>query len=855
MNTFISYFGMMTNQRGFIYNTTCSFTLKNHINARGEHLKMKLDVVSYKQDRGNQADLSAFLSCPDVSIPHALKKQFDEAWENGHILFFSAPCGTGKTAMTVSLLKDHAIHVISASDPDTLEKSIPEECEAVVIDDFQYIKNEDEQRIVLTWLRQYPKLHFIFLSRGVLPGWLMSYRLTGLLNVIEQPALALDKDALFQELVKNNISLTSEEFRSLLSDTNGYALGITLLIHRLKYGAAYTKKLYEEAELELFRYFEDAIFRRFEPRIRSLLLALVPFDTFNAELAKFVVADNHVGELLSRLMSETTMFKEESTNSYRFWPIFRRFLEWELITQESTEGQNEIYRRAGHYYELRDEYDHALACYQRCKDHRRVSELLVKNGRQHPGTAHYYEMEQYYYALPREEILRSPDLMSAMSMLTALSLDVDASEEWYQELKDYAKRLKRTDADYAEARDRLIFLNISLPQRGSDDLVEMLAALFKAMKDKDLKIPEFSVTSTLPSIMNGGKDFCSWSRMDDMLYATMKHPIETVLGRDGIALADCAICESKLEKGEDVSGRLLTLMTRLSEIRHKGTPDIEFAAMGLAIRSQSLSGKAGHALDALEELRRDFIERGETRFIPNMDAMRARLYLKLGRVEEAEAWRREKAPSLVPHYRAMYRYQYMSAALVCIAKGAPEDAIPYVALFLPYCKICGREMDALLIHLILAIAYERMKRDIWKEELSEALDTAFEYRFITPISQFGAAILPLLTSCVWEKDKGKKAEEWFTKLLSKTREQTVNYPDYLKPPARLKDSLTPAETQVLRLICFNRSNQEIADILGVKLPTVKTQVSGILQKLGVNRRIQAKDAAVQLGLFDPTDIN
>ena len=45
------------------------------------------------------------------------------------------------------------------------------------------------------------------------------------------------------------------------------------------------------------------------------------------------------------------------------------------------------------------------------------------------------------------------------------------------------------------------------------------------MTDKKMVMPSFSVTSTLPSIMNGGKDFCDWSKQDDLLYATMRKPV------------------------------------------------------------------------------------------------------------------------------------------------------------------------------------------------------------------------------------------------------------------------------------------------------------------------------------------
>ena len=60
--------------------------------------------------------------------------------------------------------------------------------------------------------------------------------------------------------------------------------------------------------------------------------------------------------------------------------------------------------------------------------------------------------------------------------------------------------------------------------------------------------------------------------------------------------------------------------------------------------------------------------------------------------------------------------------------------------------------------------------------------------------------------------------------------------------------MTPTELQILHLICADKSNAEIAQIMDVKLPTVKTHVSYILDKLGVSRRSEAKTAAKKLRL-------
>ena len=120
----------------------------------------------------------------------------------------------------------------------------------------------------------------------------------------------------------------------------------------------------------------------------------------------------------------------------------------------------------------------------------------------------------------------------------------------------------------------------------------------------------------------------------------------------------------------------------------------------------------------------------------------------------------------------------------------------------------------------------------------QALDAAHEYRFVMPIAQFGAAVMPMLTFTGYKKD-----ESFFSLLLQETRRQAVLYPNFLRPMPRLSEPLSPAEMQVLRLLCGNRSNQEIADILGVKVATVKTHVIHILQKLGVKRRGDAKEIA------------
>jgi DNA-binding NarL/FixJ family response regulator len=70
------------------------------------------------------------------------------------------------------------------------------------------------------------------------------------------------------------------------------------------------------------------------------------------------------------------------------------------------------------------------------------------------------------------------------------------------------------------------------------------------------------------------------------------------------------------------------------------------------------------------------------------------------------------------------------------------------------------------------------------------------------------------------------------------------------PEVQSPDSLTERENDVLRLLAQGKANKEIARDLIIGEKTVKTHVSNILQKLGVQSRTQAALYAAQNGLAE-----
>lgn len=99
---------------------------------------------------------------------------------------------------------------------------------------------------------------------------------------------------------------------------------------------------------------------------------------------------------------------------------------------------------------------------------------------------------------------------------------------------------------------------------------------------------------------------------------------------------------------------------------------------------------------------------------------------------------------------------------------------------------------------------------------------------------------------------------WLAKQLTKPKTVLVEKTVYISPDAEnfqrnekaIEElGISKRELEVLELIAQGLSNNEIAERLFVSLNTIKTHSSKLFEKLEVNRRTQAVEAAKRLGII------
>ena len=576
-------------------------------------------------------------------------------------------------------------------------------------------------------------------------------------------------------------------------------------------------------------------------------------DEFNVHLAEMITGRTDVELLIEKSKWIGNFMIEVYKNEEVFYKLREEMLvsmRRRLRRKYTKEQIRSLYENAGLFYQLSNQPLQALAMYEKIKDTERIASILIDNIREAPNRAYYYELKKYYLALSEERILASPELMCGMSMLQSLLLNIEESERWYTELKNYVNR--HTGSQRKIAKSRLLYLDIGLPHRGSEQMIELLKKAHLLLLDKQVSLQEFSVTSNQASQMNGGKDFCEWSKHDRELAKSIGKIVELVLGKYGKGLVNLALAESFFEKGED--NYEVAALANKGRMQAEAGGKIEqcFVGDGILAWLHIMTGKVSEAEELLMRFYKKAKSEEALKLLPNIETFIIRCALYSGDKVVIEKWM-ETSPDEEQEFSIYDRFHYMTKIRIYLLTGRNEQANNLLLKCSYYAKVMNRTYIDREVKLLMAIVKYRMKDETWDEILSEALTKAGEYHFVRLITREGAAIRPLLMETTWkpfveDKEQTRKNKQFWKQVIDEVQKMTRYYPSYLKAGL---ESVTLSETMVkiLKLQADGLSKEKIAVELNMSVSNVKYHTQQIYKKLGVSNKAEAVMEAGKRGFL------
>lgn len=805
--------------------------------------------------------------------PKRALRRLKAAEEENITAYIYGVSGIGKTELIVRYLKQKKYQMfdagrVSAEELEGIAES--EKRKIVVIDNLHDLAMEEECEDIkeaIISLIEREDVWLILSGRCAVPPWLAAVRYREVFYVIEESELLFDEAQENQYIEYTKILLTPEQRKVSRNYCLGVPLGwyITWDIYKqiqlregLKEGEYFSDKLFSElidrGLSQMWDYLDWHVYDNWDIRIQEFLMEVSIVDCFTAHLAEMITGINNVESILSRVkwlgnfMMERT---EKDEVVYEFRREMCISMRRRLKRKYNKEQIHALYENAGLYYQLNKEPIRALEMYQKAGEKERIASLLIENARTAPNNGYYYQLKKYYLKLSDEKIRTSPELMMGMSMLQSLLLDIEESEHWYQELEQYVK--EHSGRERRRARSELLYLEIGLPHRGSENMIEILKKAHLLILDKQVSLQEFSVTSNQASQMNGGKDFCEWSKRDRELAKGIGKLVEFILGKYGKGMVNLALSESFFEKGED--------NYEVASLANKGRMQAEtggkleqcFVADGMLAWLHIITGKVSEA----EELLKRFYKKAEKeeaeRLLPNIETFIIRCALYSQKKAEIEKWMK-KAPDEEQEFSIYDRFHYLTKVRVYLQNGRNEQAYNLLLKCEYYATVMKRIYIKIEVKLLMAIVQYRIGDERWDETLCEGLKMAEEYHFVRIITREGAAIRPLLTQSRWEpsrvesKEGEKKNRQFWKQVLEETEKMTRYYPGYLKAGIE-SVTLSDAMLEVLKLQADGLSKEKIAERLNMSVSNVKYHTQQIYKRLGVSNKAEAVMEAGKRGLL------
>lgn len=684
------------------------------------------------------------------------------------------------------------------------------------------------------------------------------------------------------------------EIEAIHRQTEGWPAALQLF--RLTLKSPVVRKGLRELDIyrppELADYLADNVLLQQSPAVQDFLLRTSALTRLCAELCD-EVAGIHGSQQLLQFLERSGLFVrnlDAEGRWYRFHSLFSSFLQ-EQLRQSSEELLLDVHRRAARWFRshglLEEAMHHAIAAREyglACDIMECWAPKLISEGR-------LASVERWSERLPLDEIERRPDL--AVSVTWALTfLRRHAKLGPMLELLD---RQERSGLKPAVAQPNIVRAMAAIlvdDPRGAFDIIEGVdvfvsdAEGFRAFElgaAANLKGYQAQTTGDFAralELLGVGYAHSARAQATFSMGYALANAALVLLSRGelaesldrfrvgisdpriyldqsfaGAALASCYI-EALYEAGdiEAAEAQFIDLKPMIAEATLLDYLAVAYVAMS---RIHDLRDRPSSAATLLDEAEAIGLANAWPRLVRRVMWERARRLLLKGELDRARALVSRISRGGPPDRPAGWiafseetEGEAVGRIRLAVHEGAATLALRQIETELAGAQGAGRIRRCVKLHVLAALAHQKEgNAPLAQQSLAAALQLASAQGLVRVILDEGSAVVDLLWRHYESRSSAasRPAHEFIASLLNASGVDVRK----AHPMNRFEplEALSRRETEMLVFLANGVSNKEMARRLYVSENTVKFHLKNIYSKLGVVSRIQAINAARQMGLI------
>jgi LuxR family maltose regulon positive regulatory protein len=776
----------------------------------------------------------------------------------------------------------------------------------LVLDDYHVIEDKSVGNI-LTFLLEHlpPQMHLVITTREDPNLPLARLRARNQLTELRATDLRFT-DSEAAEFLNQvmGLSLSAEDIAALEARTEGWIAGLQLAAISMQGHhdtSTFIKSLTGSHHFVLDYLIEEVLGQQPES-VQAFLLRTSILDRMCGSLCDAVLLDSSVsGQETLEYLERTNLFiipLDNERHWYRYHHLFGSLLRQRLGQSQKPEEIAKYHIRASEWYEKNDDpaqaFHHAIAA----RDFSRAAMLAEKNWRGMSESFQYAVWLGWAKQLPEELIRSRPVLCTQIAWGYMDISEVDASEA---RLRDAERCLENPPNDMVvvvEEQFRALRARIAIVRTYNAQSVGDFSAAVKYAELALKLAPEEDhfMRAQTKAILGGtywanGDLEAACKSMSDWIDNAQKagnfaFAIASASGKADILTEQGHLREAlktyqqslQLASEHEVESQQIIAHHHLGlALLYHEMKDDESAAQyfqkSMELGQQSVlrdwsyrkylaqaqlkesEGDLDSALDLLEDAQR-FYARSLIPNIRPVDAIKVQIYLKQGRLSNAQEWVREHGFSVDDDLSYLREFEHITLARVLVAEyhvnrkeRSIQDALRLLKHLLKAAEDKKRMGSMLKILIVTALAYHALGSTSQAfASLERALSLAQPEGYFRIFVNEGEPMRSLLLDFGGSLEKQPHGKEhelrgYVDKLLS-AFVQTNDIPQ-----SNSNELLSQRELEVLRLIAQGLSNDEISQRLFLALDTVKGHNRRIYGKLQVQRRTEAIIRARELGLL------